>query len=48
MCLFFAKNDAIISGNFLPRNAPKLTYSAIKDLKNFPGETPPDPTLVIL
>jgi len=21
------KNDAIISGSFLPRNAPKLTYS---------------------
>jgi len=29
--VFFAKNDAIISGNFLSRNAPKLTYSAIKD-----------------
>jgi len=24
---FSPKNDAIVSGNFLPRNAPKLTYS---------------------
>jgi len=24
---FFPKNDAIISDNFLPTNAPKLTYS---------------------
>jgi len=51
ICLFFPKNDAIISDNFLPRNAPKLIYSEFKDFKNFPwrkSEKPQTPVLVIL